>query len=89
MANDRGVHFDVDHLDNGVCVLENLLFTLGDNDGKSIYLYIYIYLLLLLLLLFKYLLIIIVLTKMHTSLLSLQKPPFMKKGYSLLYNAAM
>ena len=86
MANDRGVHFDVDHLDNGVCVLENLLFTLGDNDGKSIYLYIYIYLLLLL---FKYLLIIIVLTKMHTSLLSLQKPPFMKKGYSLLYNAAM
>ena len=45
----------------------------------------YIYLLLL----FKYLLIIIVLTKMHTSLLSLQKPPFMKKGYSLLYNAAM
>ena len=79
MANDRGVHFDVDHLDNGVCVLENLLFTLGDNDGKRIYI----------LLLFEYLLIIIVLTKMHTSLLSLQKPPFMKKGYSLLYNAAM
>ena len=51
--------------------------------------YIYIYIYILLLLLFKYLLIIIALTKMHTSLLSVQKWPFMKKGYSLLYNAAI